>query len=140
MMNEPISTIMTKDVVTVRPEDTMAVVKDILFKKHLHHLPVLKDKKLVGIITSFDLVKLGKPSDEYSGIKVEEVMTTRIATMGPNDKIGAAAQVFLENLFHGLPIVDENYNLVGIITTHDILKYQFHKEYPNHKLYWRTAG
>ncbi|MCB0559873.1 MAG: CBS domain-containing protein [Lewinellaceae bacterium] len=140
MMNEPISTIMTKDVVTVRPEDNMAVVKDILFKKHLHHLPVLKDKKLVGIITSFDLVKLGKPSDEYSGIKVEEVMTTRIATMGPNDKIGAAAQVFLENLFHGLPIVDENYNLVGIITTHDILKYQFHKEYPNHKLYWRTAG
>ena len=138
MMNEPISTIMTKDVVTVRPEDNMAVVKDILFKKHLHHLPVLKDKKLVGIITSFDLVKLGKPSDEYSGIKVEEVMTTRIATMGPNDKIGAAAQVFLENLFHGLPIVDENYNLVGIITTHDILKYQFHKEYPNHKLYWRT--
>ena len=140
MMNEPISTIMTKDVVTVRPEDSMAVVKDILFTKHLHHLPVLKGKKLVGIITSFDLVKLGKPSDEYSGIKVEEVMTTRIATMGPNDKIGAAAQVFLENLFHGLPIVDENYNLVGIITTHDILKYQFHKEYPNHKLYWRTAG
>ena len=138
MMNEPISTIMTKDVVTVRPEDSMAVVKDILFTKHLHHLPVLKGKKLVGIITSFDLVKLGKPEDEYSGIKVEEVMTTRVATMGPNDKIGAAAQVFLENLFHGLPIVDENYNLVGIITTHDILKYQFHKEYPNHKLYWRT--
>ncbi|MCB0563514.1 MAG: CBS domain-containing protein [Phaeodactylibacter sp.] len=140
MMNEPISTIMTKDVVTVRPEDSMAVVKDILFTKHLHHLPVLKGKKLVGIITSFDLVKLGKPEDEYSGIKVEEVMTTRVATMGPNDKIGAAAQVFLENLFHGLPIVDEDYNLMGIITTHDILKYQFHKEYPNHKLYWRTAG
>ena len=140
MMNEPISTIMTKDVVTVRPEDSMAVVKDILFTKHLHHLPVLKGKKLVGIITSFDLVKLGKPADEYLGIKVEEVMTTRVATMGPNDKIGAAAQVFLENLFHGLPIVDENYNLMGIITTHDILKYQFHKEYPNHKLYWRTAG
>ena len=139
-MNEPISTIMTKDVVTVRPEDSMAVVKDILFTKHLHHLPVLKGKKLVGIITSFDLVKLGKPEDEYSGIKVEEVMTTRVATMGPNDKIGAAAQVFLENLFHGLPIVDEDYNLMGIITTHDILKYQFHKEYPNHKLYWRTAG
>ncbi|MCB0584152.1 MAG: CBS domain-containing protein [Phaeodactylibacter sp.] len=138
MMNEPISTIMTKDVVTVRPGDALAAVKEILFKKHLHHIPVVEGKKLVGIITSFDLVKLGKSAEEYAGIKVEEVMTRKVATMYPNEKIGAAAQVFLENLFHGLPIVDDDYNLVGIITTHDVLKYQFHKEYPNHKLYWRT--
>ena len=137
-MNEPISTIMTKDVVTVRPGDALAAVKEILFKKHLHHIPVVEGKKLVGIITSFDLVKLGKSAEEYAGIKVEEVMTRKVATMYPNEKIGAAAQVFLENLFHGLPIVDDDYNLVGIITTHDVLKYQFHKEYPNHKLYWRT--
>ena len=137
-MNEPISTIMTKDVVTVTPEDTLKVVKDILFTRHLHHLPVVQGKKLVGIFTSYDLVKLGKSAEEYANIRVEEVMTRKIATMSPNEKIGAAAQVFLENLFHGLPIVDESNNLVGIITTHDILKYQFHKEYPNHKLYWRT--
>ena len=139
MMNEPISTIMTKDVVTVTPEDTLKVVKDILFTRHLHHLPVVQGKKLVGIFTSYDLVKLGKSAEEYAGIKVEDVMTRKIATMSPNEKIGAAAQVFLENLFHGLPIVDDSNNLVGIITTHDILKYQFHKEYPNHKLYWKTA-
>lgn len=138
-MNEPISSIMTRNVITVRPEDTLSVVKEILFKKHLHHLPVIKGRKLAGIITSFDLVKLGKSAEEYSDIKVEEVMTRKVATMNPNEKIGAAAQVFLENLFHGLPIVDDDYNLVGIITTHDILKYQFHKEYPNHKLYWRSA-
>ncbi|MCO6488066.1 MAG: CBS domain-containing protein [Phaeodactylibacter sp.] len=139
MMNEPISSIMTKNVITVRPEDTLSVVKDILFKKHLHHIPVTRGPKLVGIITSFDLVKLGKSVEDYVGLKVEEVMTRKVATMTPNEKVGAAAQVFLENLFHGLPIVDDDYNLVGIITTHDILKYQFHKEYPNHKLYWRSA-
>ena len=140
MMNEPISTIMTTDVVTVRPDDTLAVVKDILFTKHLHHIPVVQGKKLIGIITSFDLVKLGKSAEEYSGVKVEDIMTRRVATMSPNEKIGAAAQVFLENLFHGLPIVDDDNNLLGIITTHDVLKYEFNKEYPNHKLYWRTAG
>lgn len=140
MMNEPISSIMTKNVITVRPDDTLSVVKEILFTKHIHHIPVLQGRKLIGIITSFDLIKLGKSVDEYANIKVEEIMTKKIATMSPNEKIGAAAQVFLENLFHGLPIVDDDNNLIGIITTHDVLKYEFHKEYPNHKLYWKTPG
>lgn len=139
MMNEPLSTIMTRDVVTVSPEDNLAVVRDILFKKHLHHLPVINGRKLVGIITSYDLVKLGKCKEDFDKFKVKEVMTTKVATMTPNEKIGAAAQVFLENLFHGLPIVNEDYELVGIVTTHDILKYEFNKEYPNHKLYWKGA-
>jgi len=139
MMNEPISAIMTRNVVTVRPDDPLTVVKDILFQKHLHHIPVVNGRKLLGIITSFDLVKLGKCEEDYDKIKVKEVMTIKVATMAPHEKIGAAAQVFLENLFHGLPIVNEDYELVGIITTHDILKYEFHKEYPNHKLYWKSA-
>ena len=63
-------------------------------------------------------------------------MTTKVATLGPTELIGAAAQVFLEHLFHGLPIVDEDHNLVGIVTTHDILKYQFYKAYPEHRKYW----
>ena len=139
MMNEPISSIMTKKVVTVRPQDTLEVVKDILFFKHVHHIPVVEGHTLVGIITSFDLVRLGRCQDEYKQVKVSDVMTTKVATLGPNDKIGAAAEVFLENLFHGLPIVNEDKDLVGIITTHDVLKYEFHKEYPNHKIYWEPV-
>jgi acetoin utilization protein AcuB len=133
MMNEPISKIMTREVVTVKPGDDLNVVKNILFTKRIHHLPVVDGKKMVGIITSFDLVKLGKAHDDYGDIKVETVMTQHVATLGPDEKIGAAAEVFLENLFHGLPIVDERGELVGIVTTHDILKYEFLREYPNHQ-------
>lgn len=139
MMNEPISSIMTRKVVTVRPSDTLEVVKDILFFKHVHHIPVVEGRTLMGIITSFDLVRLGRCQDEYKTIKVEDVMTRKVATLGPNDKIGAAAEVFLENLFHGIPIVNEDKDLVGIVTTHDVLKYEFHKEYPNHKIYWEPV-
>ncbi len=139
MMNEPISSIMTRKVVTVRPTDTLEAVKEILFFKHIHHIPVVEGHRLMGIITSYDLVRLGKCQDEYRSIKVGDVMTTKVATLSPDDKIGAAAEVFLENLFHGLPIVNEAKDLVGIITTHDILKYEFHKEYPNHKIYWQPA-
>ncbi len=138
MMNEPISSIMTRNVITVQPDDTLSVVKDILFSRHLHHLPVVKGKKLVGIITSYDLVKLGKSFDEYEHILVKDIMTTKVATLEPHNKIGAAAEVFLENLFHGMPIVNDQGELVGIITTHDVLKYEFHKEYPKHKEYWNN--
>lgn len=139
MMNEPISSIMTTKVVTVRPQDTLEAVKDILFFKKIHHIPVVEGHQLVGIITSYDLVRLGKCQDEYSQIPVKDVMTTHVATLGPNDKIGAAAEIFLENLFHGLPIVNEDGDLVGIVTTHDVLKYEFLKEYPNHSIYWSPA-
>ena len=41
MMNEPVSAIMTKNVVTVKPNDTLDKVKNILFDKHFHHIPVV---------------------------------------------------------------------------------------------------
>jgi CBS domain-containing protein len=132
MMNERISTFMTANVVTVSPDDSLEVVKKLLFERHFHHLPVVdKGGKLVGIITSWDLIKSNKRFEEYGDYKVEDLMTTKVATLGPNDLIGAAAMVFLKHLFHGLPIVDDDGTLFGIITTHDILKYEFQKEYPN---------
>lgn len=123
---------MTTEVVTVHPDDSLEVVKRLLFEKHFHHLPVVDDDgKLVGIITSWDLIKSNKRFEEYGSFSVRDLMTTKIATLGPNELIGAAAMVFLRHLFHGLPIVNDNGYLVGMITTHDVLKYEFMKEYPN---------
>jgi acetoin utilization protein AcuB len=139
MMNEPISSIMTTKVVTVRPDDTLEAVKDILFFKKVHHIPVVEGHRLAGIITSYDLVKLGRCQEEYRQIKVKEVMTEKVATLEPEEKIGAAAQIFLENLFHGIPIVNEDQDLVGIVTSLDVLRYNFHKAYPEHQIYWEPV-
>jgi CBS domain-containing protein len=58
MMNERLSSIMTKNVVTVKPSDSLEVVKNLLFEKHFHHLPVINDDNtLAGILTSWDLIK-----------------------------------------------------------------------------------
>jgi len=131
-MNERISSIMTTNVVTVQPEESLESVKHLLFEKHFHHLPVVDATgKLEGIITSWDLIKSNKRFEEYGDFKVRDLMTVKVATLGPNDLVGAAAMVFLKHLFHGLPIVDDDRQLVGIITTHDILKYEFRKEYPD---------
>ncbi len=87
--------------------------------------------KLVGIITSWDLIKSNRRFEEYGDYKVQDLMTTTVVKLGPNELVGAAAMVFLRHLFHGIPIVDDDGILVGIITTHDLLKYEFMREYPN---------
>ncbi|HHJ50574.1 MAG TPA: CBS domain-containing protein [Phaeodactylibacter sp.] len=130
MMNERLSSIMTTDVFTVKPDDTLAHVHDILLNKRFHHLPVVDDNnKLLGIITSYDLMKPGVSPEKFAETPVKEVMTSRVASLRPEELIGGAARVFLENLFHGLPITDDDGKLVGIVTTHDVLKYVYNKEY-----------
>ncbi len=132
-MNERVHAVMTKNVVTVTADQSVADVYHIIKTKRYHHVPVVEGTKLVGIITSYDLMKLEICSDDYVQHKVGDVMTTKVAFLNPYDSIGAAAEVFMEHLFHGLPIVDDERNLVGIITTHDVLKYNYYQAYPRHR-------
>ncbi len=132
MMNEPVSTIMVpyEDVIVHGPEESMVVAQKTMEKYRLHHLPITDGRMLKGLITATDLLKLDRRFEDYEGLYTKDVMTRRLATLEPNAKIGTAATIFLENLFHLLPIVDAEYQLVGIVTTFDILKYTFMKEYP----------
>lgn len=131
-MNEPLASIMSAELVTIHPEDTLADVKKLFKTRRIHHLPVVINKnELVGLITTYDLFKREIPPASFENIKVKEVMTTHLATLEPHEKIGAAAELFLENLFHAVPIVTGK-RLVGLVTSFDVLRYQFKKEYPKH--------
>lgn len=131
MMNEPLRTIMTDEIFTVSPDTTLSKVREILLKKGIHHVPVVEGKKLVGLITTWDMFKLGKSAEEYKDMKASEIMTTHIAKLSPDEHIGAAAEVFEEHLFQAIPIVNEEGELEGIVTTHDLLDYEYGKEYPD---------
>ena len=131
MMNEFVHTIMTADVITLTPSDTLGQAREILMSKHIHHLPVVEGKKLVGMVTSWDIFKLGLSAVAYQDMRISEVMSTHLATLDPDQHIGAAAEVLMEHLFHAVPIVNEHHELVGIITTYDVLRYEYRKEYPD---------
>lgn len=131
MMNERVSTIMTKGVVTIGPEDNLDKVLEIVSQNRFHHLPVVDGKKLAGMITTRDLWKSNLKVDEYSKSKVKDFMTSNVVALHENELIGAAAMIFLKHFFHSLPIVDNEENLVGIVTTYDVLRYEFIKAYPN---------
>ena len=128
-MNEPLSSIMTRDLVTAGPDDTLSVAREIFMRDRVHHLPIVDGNKLVGILTTYDLFKFQGRNGNYNDVKIRELMTTHVATLEPDDKVGSAAELFLENLFHAVPIV-KNGDLHGIVTSFDVLKYEFRKEYP----------
>ncbi len=129
MMNDNLNTIMTKDVISVSPSDKLIKVREVFLENKLHHIPVAENGELVGIITTADLWKLDLCHRDYGDMIVGDLMTKKMATLSPSDKIGVAAELFLENRFHAVPIV-ENGKLVGIVSSYDVMSYNFKKEYP----------
>jgi len=131
MMNEAVRPIMTTKLITVNPSSNLYTVRQIFLGNNIHHLPVTNDNmELVGLLTTYDLWKNEIAPAEYPEVLVADIMTTKLAKIGPEDKVGTAAEIFLDNRFHALPVVDEHNVLIGIVTSHDVLKYEFIKEYP----------
>lgn len=128
----PISAIMTTDLVTVNPKDTLSSVKRKFDAHSIHHLPVVRYKELVGIISKSDLLYFmkGLRVNEERGIEknairlshycAKDIMTLGLATIEPNEPIRTALEIFKKNILHALPVIENN-ELVGILTTHDII-------------------
>ncbi|MBK8700066.1 MAG: CBS domain-containing protein [Saprospiraceae bacterium] len=135
MMNEFVHTIMTKNPVSIPVKSTLKDVKDIFDQNRIHHLPVLNEEgDLEGLITTYDLWKLNRNFEDYASIPVTQVMNSKIAKVTPDDKVGTAAELFLDRRFHALPVV-EGKKLVGIVTSFDVLRYEFQREYEKPILY-----
>lgn len=62
--DQPVSLIMSKDLYTSKPDATVAKMSKIMYEKKIHRLLITEDNKLVGIVTTFDLLKLLASSDE----------------------------------------------------------------------------
>ena len=131
MMNEYVRAVMTTDVITLTPDQTLGDARKIMLAKHIHHLPVVDGKKLVGLISSWDIFKQGLSAESYENTPVVDLMIRKIATLEPDQHLGAVAEVLQEHLFHAVPIVNENHELLGIVTSTDIIRYAFKKEYPD---------
>ncbi len=127
----PVSSIMTPNPICIGANETLTVA-DKLFREHrIHHLPVLAGGKLVGMVSKSDFLFFRRGFVSNDTEKFEEnvrlnnytaqhIMTSKLAKLSPEDKINVALEVFRENLFHAIPVV-ENDQIVGILTTFDII-------------------
>jgi len=127
-----VSSIMTHNPITIGAHESLAVAAKLFEGNRIHHLPVLAEGRLVGMISKSDflLFKRGFTNNENEKMEEEvrmnnylakDIMTTKLAKLEPEDKINVALEVFKENLFHAIPIIEGD-RIVGIVTTYDIIK------------------
>jgi acetoin utilization protein AcuB len=108
---------MTKDPVTVTPEDLLIQARLKMQKGGFRRLPVVRDGQLVGIVTDRDMREHAGYLDRT---EVRRAMSQDPISVSPATTVEAAAQLLLKQKIGGLPVV-ENGRLVGVITTSDIL-------------------
>jgi len=124
-MTEPrtVADIMTRRVIYLREEDNLALIADGMEHFGLRHLPVLDGDRLVGMITHRDMLKILAGGEHREGTAfVASVMTRDPIAIGPDTAIADAARILLKARFGCLPVVDEDRNVIGIVTEHDFLK------------------
>ena len=120
---------MTVNPITVSPDTMIATALELMREKSINRIPVVKDEKLVGIITERKLMEVSPSSATSLSIfeinyllsktKVEQVMTKKVVTVAPDDLLEVAALKMRDNSVGGLPVV-ENGKVVGIITESNI--------------------
>lgn len=128
-----VSEIMTPYLVTIDQYATLAEAHEKMKMNKIRRLPVTGDDSLIGIITERDILN-AKPADikhslnedeineSLSKIIVEVVMTKKPVAIYQTDTIGHAAEKMLEDKVGGLPVLDANKKLIGLITESDIFR------------------
>ncbi len=123
---------MTQSVITVEKNDSMHRAITLMKKNHIRLLPVTDSGRLCGIITDRDL-KRASASDATSldrhelnylvdKIKVADIMTRDVITVHQDWTVEEAADVMLDRIISGAPVVDNNGRLCGVITQIDMFK------------------
>ena len=129
MMEQKVSEIMTRDVITTTPETDVVYAFEKLMQYKISSLPVVDGEKLIGIITATD-VGHNLILDKYElGTKVEEIMVKDVVTISPDDTLKTAIDVMKEaipdsGILNQIPIVEDG-KLVGIISDGDIIQEVF---------------
>lgn len=132
---EPVSSIMTKNVVSIQLEDSLAEAHRLIRKHHIRHLPVVHRQQLVGILSKTDLNRLtfsglfageGETDEAvFDMLNIKQVMSNKPRAVKESDTIKQVAEILSKEEFHALPVVsaDDDSKLAGIVTTTDVIKY-----------------
>ena len=126
-----VESIMTGEVFVVRMDDTIGTIHEILKRAEFHHLLVVEGRKLVGILSDRDTLKMispfiGKISEHPRDIsvldrKVHQIMTRKVITVEKSTSIETAANLLLDNNISCLPVTSTDGEIEGVVTWKDIL-------------------
>lgn len=134
MEDTTVGKIMTRKIKTVLTTDSMSLVREVFNTNDFHHLPVVTEVgTLAGIISKQDLAKIDRlfslettskewTSRENDFRKATDLMSEYPVTIGVEDSVSLATDLIVSNKFHILPVVEDG-DLVGLVSSHDLLSY-----------------
>ncbi|MCA8990081.1 MAG: CBS domain-containing protein [Planctomycetaceae bacterium] len=135
LKRESVTHIMTKSLQTITIRTPLSEVGRIFTESSFHHLPVVSGDKLVGIISFVDLMRVSF-ADSFGvtaqqavyevldrTLSVESVMTKDPVTIDSSQTIQDAAEKLADGAFHALPVVGNDNELLGMVTSADLIRY-----------------
>lgn len=122
--------VMTRDPLTLSPTETVGQADELMSQNKFRQIPIVMSKELVGIVTDRDVRSflsgslLASPHDRDRAFNtpIREIMTTEPITVSPEDDLQEVIELLIEEKMGGIPVVDDNEGLVGIVTYVDVLR------------------
>ena len=133
--NEPVSRIMSTELLTVHHGDPISKARKLIHEHGVHHIPVVSGREIVGIISLSDILRVSFGdafgADERAvdatldhTMKLEQIMKPAPLTLKKIASIRDAAEVLAKGEFHSVPIVDlDGKTLLGMVTSTDLIRY-----------------
>lgn len=127
---DPVNRLMSEPAVSIDLHSPATEVLRIFSAHPFHHLPVVDKTRVVGMLSSADLLKLEAFLPRRGGIgadylnerlRIDQLMRQPPITIGGNQSVEQAARLMIKHGIHALPVTDSDDHLVGIITTTDII-------------------
>jgi CBS domain-containing protein len=111
--------IMTKDIATLRSDDTIERAARLMRQYDVGSIPVCTDDKIIGIVTDRDIAVRSVAPGQIDRQRVSDVMSTNLVVGNPDMDVQDAASIMSDRQIRRLPIVENN-KLVGIVSLGDI--------------------
>jgi len=133
--DEPVSRIMTEAVVAIEVDRPASEVLDCFLQYPIHHLPVVRAGRLVGMLSSADVIKLeffmpraAAQSARFldSRVTIERLMRTPVISVTAATSVAEAAERMVGAGVHAVPVVDEDDRVLGLVTTTDVIRSLLH--------------
>ena len=117
-----LSDLMTSDVLTVAPEDTIGEAAQKMVDREVSSAAVSDYGRLIGILTERDLTRAVAGRTHSSEARVREWMTPDPITLGPAASPKEAAEIMLERGFRHIPVIDGE-RAIGIVSIRDVARW-----------------
>lgn len=118
--------IMTSNVITVSPTDSVKKVIQVLIEKKVSGVPVVDDQNnVLGVVTEYDLI-LGIAT-VGSGRDIRQIMKKIFTSISPKTDVEEITDMILTKRFKSFPVIDDDGKLVGVVSRRDIMSELYSK-------------